>query len=64
MFASLFAYIGPETMLPLASAAAAIVGAVLVCWRWIIGFVMKGYRLIFRRPAETEPESVTQEEAV
>ena len=64
MFASLFAYIGPETMLPVASAFAAIVGAILVCWRWIIAFVMKGYRLIFRRSAETESESATQEEAV
>ncbi len=62
MIAILFSYIGPETMLPVASAFAAILGGILVCWRWIIGFVMKGYRLVFRRPQETEP--LKQEEAV
>lgn len=64
MSASLFSYLGPETMLPVASAFAAIVGAVLVCWRWIIGFVMKAYRLVFRRSNETESEEVDHEEAV
>lgn len=60
----LFSYIGPETMLPLASAFAAIVGAVLICWRWIIGCVVKGYRLISRRSSETESDVREPEEAV
>jgi hypothetical protein len=64
MTVSLFSYIGPETMLPLASAFAAIVGAILVCWRWILGFLMKVYRLIFRRSNETESETHDIEEAV
>ena len=29
------AYIGPETLLPFASAIAAIAGAIMFCWRWI-----------------------------
>jgi hypothetical protein len=32
-------YIGPETMMPLASALAAITGVVLMFWRRFVGFV-------------------------
>ncbi len=31
-------YIGPETMMPLASAFAAIVGVLLMFWRRVVGF--------------------------
>ena len=32
-------YIGPETMMPLASALAAIAGVVLMFWRRFVGFI-------------------------
>jgi len=34
-------YIGPETMLPLASALAAIVGVLLIVWHRVLGLVRK-----------------------
>jgi hypothetical protein len=58
-----FAYIGPETMLPLASAFAAIVGAVLVCWRWIVSFFIKGYGFVFGRSNEAKSEELPHEDA-
>ena len=62
-FNSLFAYLGPETMLPLASAFAAIVGAILVCWRWIVSFFFKGYSFVFGRSGETKSEELSQDDA-
>ena len=34
-------YIGPETILPLTSALAAIVGVLLIVWRHVFGLVRK-----------------------
>jgi hypothetical protein len=44
-----FLYIGPETMLPLASALAAIGGILLMFWQRFVGLVRKLWRLIVRR---------------
>jgi hypothetical protein len=42
----LFAYFGPETMMPLASIFAAAGGVILMFWRNIVGFGRKLYRLV------------------
>jgi hypothetical protein len=45
-------YIGPETILPLASALAAIGGVLLMFWQRFIGLVQKLWRLIFRKQVD------------
>lgn len=42
------AYLGPNTVLPLASALAASIGIVLVFWRYIVGLVRKVFRAVFK----------------
>lgn len=42
-------YIGPETMLPLASLLAAITGFLLMFWRRTVGLVRFGAQLISRK---------------
>jgi len=39
-----FLYMGPETMMPLASALAAIVGALLMFWRRFVAIARRAYR--------------------
>jgi hypothetical protein len=46
----LLAYIGPDTILPVASALAAIVGGLLLCGRYVWTTILRGYRFVFRRP--------------
>jgi hypothetical protein len=47
----LFLYIGPETILPLTSALAAVVGVLLMFWQRFLALVQKIWRLIVRREA-------------
>lgn len=42
-------YIGPETMLPLASALAAIAGVLLMFWQRFVGLLRKLWQLIVRK---------------
>jgi hypothetical protein len=42
-------YIGPETMLPLASALAAIAGVLLMFWHRLVGWIRKIWRFIARK---------------
>lgn len=42
-------YIGPETMLPLVSALAAIGGVLLMFWHRFVGLVRKLWRVITRK---------------
>ena len=41
-------YIGPETLMPLASAVAAIVGVVLMFWRRTVMIVRVGFQKVAR----------------
>jgi hypothetical protein len=43
-----FLYIGPETLLPLTSALAAIVGVLLMAWHRVLAIVTKVWRLLLR----------------
>lgn len=43
----MLAYVGPEVMLPAASAAAAILGGVLFAWRWIASIFSRVWGWMF-----------------
>ena len=45
----LLAYIGPDQMLPVASAFAAALGVILMFWRYMLSLITKPFRLLFRR---------------
>jgi len=45
----IFSYIGPDTILPLASALAACGGAIMIFWRYIVRFCKNVWRLTVRR---------------
>jgi hypothetical protein len=49
-------YLGPETLMPLASILAAIAGFFLMFWRVIVKFVKTTYRKIRGLPEETPPD--------
>jgi hypothetical protein len=49
-------YLGPETLMPLASILAAIAGFFLLFWRLIVKFVKMVYRKIRGLPEEVPPE--------
>ena len=48
-------YFGPETVAPVASGIAAIVGGVLIFWRRIVGFARTAYGRVFRRSPPSAP---------
>lgn len=41
-------YIGPETLMPLASAAAALFGMLLMFWHRVVGWLKAGLRFVGR----------------
>ena len=47
-------YLGPNTVMPLASLLAAILGIVLIFWRFISGFFRKAFRKLFRKKDAAE----------
>jgi hypothetical protein len=47
----IFAYIGPETMLPLASIIGGIIGVLLMIWQRIVSFVSGVYARLIGRSA-------------
>jgi hypothetical protein len=49
-------YLGPETLMPLASILAAIAGFFLIFWRLIVKFIKTTYRKIRGLPDEVPPE--------
>ena len=49
-------YLGPETLMPLASLLAAIAGFFLIFWRLIVKFVKALYRKMRGLPAQVPPE--------
>lgn len=42
-------YIGPETLMPLASAGAALLGMLLMFWHRLVGWLKAGLRFLTRR---------------
>lgn len=47
----ILAYIGPETMLPLASIIGAIVGVILMIWQRVVSFVSGAYARMLGKSA-------------
>jgi hypothetical protein len=47
-------YIGPDTVLPFASAIAAIMGFILMFWRRFVGMVRGAYSAVRRKFSSTE----------
>ena len=55
----IFLYLGPETILPVASILASIIGVILMFWRLILGSI----RRVFRRSSPVEqPEMPSQDD--
>jgi hypothetical protein len=52
-------YLGPETIMPLASILATIVGVLLIGWRFFIGIFKK----IFKRGGSSSEEEMVEEAA-
>lgn len=50
-----FLYFGPETILPLASIIAGIIGVILMFWRYLFGMGKKFFKILFKRH-EVEPD--------
>lgn len=46
---SLWAYLGPETTLPLASLLGTLVGIVLIFWQFLLGFAKKLFRMLVKK---------------
>ena len=44
----MLAYVGAEDVAPILSAVAAVVGFLLICWRWTTTQCRRIYRLVFR----------------
>jgi len=42
-------YVGPDQILPLTSLLGAIVGIILIFWRYVVGLAGKVWQLLFRR---------------
>jgi len=54
-------YLGPDTLMPLASVLAAIAGFFLMFWRVIFKFVKKTYRKMRGMPDEVPPDLDVEE---
>lgn len=56
-----FLYLGPETILPLASALAAVIGVLLIVWRYVVKLARMAYqfckRRLLRLPREAEADT-------
>lgn len=53
-------YLGPQTVLPLASVIAAVIGFVAIFWRNLVGIGRKFVKTIFRRQEkDADPNSET-----
>ena len=46
---SVLLYVGPDQILPVTSALAAVIGFLLICWRQVVAFVTKLWHRLFRR---------------
>ena len=53
-----YMYIGPDTLMPVASALAAIAGVVLMFWRRMVGMVRMGVQILAARVARLRGKEV------
>ena len=48
-------YVGPDQMLPIASALGAIFGVLLIVWNRVMGLARRAFRFIMRKQNPTQP---------
>jgi hypothetical protein len=60
---SVFLYIGPDQIMPLASVLSAIAGVALMFWRRIVGFVAMCLGVFRRRPPTPEGKPPIEDRA-
>ena len=53
----ILAYIGPETMLPMASVIGAIIGLLLMIWQRVVSFVAHACSRLLRRSTSAQWQS-------
>ena len=65
-FAScLLGYLGPETILPLTSVLAAIVGAIMICWNFVVRIVWRSFCFVTgRKPTSSDTDTMDEEVGV
>jgi hypothetical protein len=56
-------YLGPETIMPLASILAALIGFALIAWRYIVNFFKKAFKFVQVRIFHKTPEEPVYVEA-
>jgi hypothetical protein len=59
----IFLYVGPETILPLTSFLAAIVGILLMVWHRVFGFVRVVWNACFKKSQPSTQSSVSADVA-
>lgn len=64
MRGNFLAYIGPEVIMPIFSFLAAVAGVLLIGWRWVVKFCVKGLRILTFRGRASHSKSSTGEEDV
>jgi hypothetical protein len=55
-------YLGPNNVMPLASIAAAVVGVILIFWRFALGLVRGAVRTLFRQKPSSSPTGETKDD--
>ncbi len=55
------AYLGPNTVLPIASVLAAAIGVILMFWRYFMTMARKTIKTVLRREAEPVPTETHDE---
>ncbi len=56
-------YMGPQTVMPIASFIAALIGIILVTWRFLIKLVRKVFSLLFHRTSDADALSATDDKS-
>jgi hypothetical protein len=58
-FTSGLMYLGPESIMPIASVLAAIIGVILILWRYLIGIIKRAYKYLYHKITRTPvPEPI------
>ena len=55
-----FLYLGPETVMPLTSALAAVLGVLLIFWRSMVGFFKRLFRTGIHWPQQAASEGAAR----
>ena len=59
--AHILLYPGPDTILPLASILGALIGMLLISWRFIRAGIGRVYRTVTGKPEPVDPDAIVEE---